>query len=380
MLPKFYQNCLESQLNPRQYRSIQILLYLLQNHKTVQIEKLSALFGLPIKYESRRRHIQRLLHLAQMSVKSLWFPLFKKILKQHYQKKKTCYVVIDRTQWRDRNIFMVSVVYKKRSLPIYWRILPKKGSSNFREQKALIKPILPLMKGYSFVVVGDREFGNIRLASWLDDKGIDYVLRTKSNKYIRGEGQDYQRINTIELAPGQSWYLAPVQLTKQKGFGKVALAGYRSKSKQLKQDEEGWYLLTNLGTTSAAIKAYKCRYGIEAMFKDCKTGGYNLEKCHANVKRLDSLILLITLAYSCAVLRGQKLKKMGIQSYISRLNELNRNTNRHSNFWVGLYGQAWICGMEFCRELVQELMQLTPNKLPFYQQGMRAMSLILSTL
>jgi hypothetical protein len=28
------------------------------------------------------------------------------------------------------------------------------------------------------------------------------------------------------------------------------------------------------------------------MFKDCKTGGYNLEKSHANNQRLNSLILL----------------------------------------------------------------------------------------
>jgi hypothetical protein len=36
----------------------------------------------------------------------------------------------------------------------------------------------------------------------------------------------------------------------------------------------------------AAVKAYSKRSGIEAMFKDCKTGGYNLEKCQASKKRL----------------------------------------------------------------------------------------------
>ena len=32
--------------------------------------------------------------------------------------------------------------------------------------------------------------------------------------------------------------------------------------------------------------------GIEAMFKDCKTGGYNLEGSKANVQGLTNLILL----------------------------------------------------------------------------------------
>jgi hypothetical protein len=47
-----------------------------------------------------------------------------------------------------------------------------------------------------------------------------------------------------------------------------------------------WYLLTNLGDLKQSIDTFKCRSGIEAMFKDCKTGGYNLEKSHANNQRL----------------------------------------------------------------------------------------------
>ena len=35
---------------------------------------------------------------------------------------------------------MVSVIWKKRALPIYWLLLNKKGSSNFYEQVATIKP------------------------------------------------------------------------------------------------------------------------------------------------------------------------------------------------------------------------------------------------
>ncbi len=37
------------------------------------------------------------------------------------------------------------------------------------------------------------------------------------------------------------------------------------------------------------------------MFKDCKSGGYNLEQCPGKDKRLLSLILLRAIAYTCAV-------------------------------------------------------------------------------
>ncbi|BAU64756.1 transposase IS4 family protein [Stanieria sp. NIES-3757] len=67
---------------------------------------------------------------------------------------------------------------------------------------------------------------------------------------------------------------------------------------------------------------------------------------------------------------------MGIQKYICRLKSARRTTRRHSNFWIGLYGGLWIKIYEFCHDLVEQLMRFTPNKLPFYQQDLRAKRLI----
>jgi hypothetical protein len=102
------------------------------------------------------------------------------------------------------------------------------------------------------------------------------------------------------------------------------------------------------------------------------------EKSHPNNQRLSSLILLIALAYSCALVQGQKIKAMGVQKYVGRLTECGRSIRRHSSFWIGLYGQCWVVGMEFCQDIIRELMRIRRNKLPSFQRGMRAMSLILS--
>ena len=67
---------------------------------------------------------------------------------------------------------------------------------------------------------------------------------------------------------------------------------------------------------------------------------------------------------------------MGIQKYVCRVKLATRKTRRHSNFWVGLYGGLWVETFEFCQQLVEQLMRLTPRKLPFYQQGLRAKMLI----
>jgi hypothetical protein len=49
MLPKFYQNCFQNLLTPAQYKMLEILIMLLQFHKTVTMEKLATVFPQPMK-------------------------------------------------------------------------------------------------------------------------------------------------------------------------------------------------------------------------------------------------------------------------------------------------------------------------------------------
>ena len=379
MLPEFYHKCLSQLLTSRQYATVRIIVLILQSYRTIQIEKLASLLPIPIKYQSRRRHIQRFLVLPQLTSKCIWFPIIKKWLKVNQNRKKVCYLAIDRTRWQERNLFMASLIKNKRGIPLNWMLLDKKGNSNIREQKRLLKSALRLLKGYQVIVIGDREFGNINLANWLSKQGCQYVLRTKSNKYIQLEKGDYQQLRSLGLKPGKSFYLEQVEFTKRSSMTRVNIAFYWSKITQGKSKNEGWYLINNLSNLQQTIKAYKKRMGIEAMFKDCKSGGDNLEKCQGNNKRLLSLILRSAIAYTCAVKNDQNIAFKGIKEYVCRLKEHQRQARRHSNFWLGLYGSLWVENFQMCHCWVEHLMILTPNKLPFYQQGIRAKKLILSS-
>ena len=378
MLPPFYQICFQKQLKQAEYLTLSIFIFLLQIKKQVSIESLATLMPYPILFESRRRGIQRFLKLPILNVENLWFPLIKYILRTKVNQQKELRVAIDRTQWRDKNIFVISLIFQRRALPLYWQILPKKGCSNIQEQKRLIRLILTLLKKYKFVIIGDREFGSVKLGKWLCDKNVRFVLRIQKGRYIEQAGKEYKRLSELGLMPGTSFYFRDVKVTKQTGFGKFDIAGYWKRRYQGHVEDEGWYLLTNVGTLKEAVATFRCRSGIEAMFKDCKTGGYNLEKSHACDDRLKTLILLIAFAYTCAIFQGDKIKRMGIQKYVGRLTESGRTVARHSSFWIGLSGQSWVLGIEYCQEIVVELMKIRPNKLPFFQKGMRAMSLIQS--
>jgi hypothetical protein len=63
---------------------------------------------------------------------------------------------------------------------LYWQILPKKGCSNIGEQKKLIQPIFLVFNKYKFLLIGDREFGSVKLAKWLSEKNVRFVLRILS--------------------------------------------------------------------------------------------------------------------------------------------------------------------------------------------------------
>jgi hypothetical protein len=81
MLTELYRTRLKNQLSSAQLLTLEILVWLLQVHKQVKIERLAAHFPLPILFESRRRHLQRFLKLSVLSIPIIWFPIIEAIIK-----------------------------------------------------------------------------------------------------------------------------------------------------------------------------------------------------------------------------------------------------------------------------------------------------------
>ncbi|MDJ0731234.1 MAG: hypothetical protein QNJ33_14705 [Crocosphaera sp.] len=113
----FYQDYLENALSKSKFLLLRILVWLLQVHKQVRIERLAAYLPIPILYQSRRKKIQRFLVEPCLSLVLFWFPLIKLI--------------------------------------------------NVKEQIALIRPVLKLLSDYELLILGDREFHGVELSYWL---------------------------------------------------------------------------------------------------------------------------------------------------------------------------------------------------------------------
>lgn len=100
----------------------------------------------------------------------------------------------------------------------------------------------------------------------------------------------------------------------------------------------------------------------------------------SNPNRLIRLIFLIALAMTGAWLQGERTVLQRQQSYVCRLQEKGRTRKRHSNFWIGLYGQNWLQAFDECQVWVEELITSIRNKQSFYQRGLKALSLIQQAL
>ena len=123
------------------YLTLEILLLLIQAHRQVKLSTLASLFSQPIQNPSRKRYLQRFLSLPKLCVKLLWFPLIKLWISQaeigdginreqrRYLKKNKhqtygyWLIAIDRTQWKGRNVLMITLAWGTHALPLYWEVL-----------------------------------------------------------------------------------------------------------------------------------------------------------------------------------------------------------------------------------------------------------------
>ena len=218
---------------------------------------------------------------------------------------------------------VVSLIYDKRAIPIYIQILNKQGSNNLEEQKQVLEPVVQLLRDYTIVTLGDREFCSVKLGNWLQEQAVSFALRLKENENIQ-QDSDFIKLSELDLKPGTNLFVEGVSITKQKRFGLFNIAGKWQRKYRGWVADEGWFILTNLGSLEDTINACRKRFDIAEMFRDFKSGSYHLEDTRVNGDRLIGLLVILTLAYSIATIDGKALKKMGLQKSIGQVQEKGR--------------------------------------------------------
>jgi hypothetical protein len=257
------------------------------------------------KKESRVKKFHRWIKNKRISAQVYFLPYVDALLRSLAEARPLLLAMDGSEVGRGCLTLMISVIYKKRALPIAW-IVVEGSKGHFPEEIhiQLVEQVCHIVPaGADVIFVGDGEFDGIELQSTVDGHGWAYVCRTAKNAQLGAEGEHFG-FEEIGVQPGECLGLPNVTFTLEDYGPILAIAwwetGYR----------DPIYLITNMDLEGEACYWYSKRYRIETFFSDQKSRGFNLDKSHiSDPMRLARLMIAACLAYIWIVYLGVVAKR-----------------------------------------------------------------------
>lgn len=215
-------------------------------------------------------------------------------------KKGELIFVIDGTQIGNHTALMISVLWKKRSIPIIWT-LRKGEKGHFAEEMHvdLVKELAKIVpSNCRCVFLGDGEFDGFELRKECLKHKWEFVLRTIKNRKIT-LFEENARADEIYPFPGEQQWLIPDAVD---GINLVCWHNPRY--------ESPIFLLTNMDLGEMACIYYQRRFEIENMFKRMKSQGYKIDKTQMQqTDRINRLIMIACASYILLSELGRFIKE-----------------------------------------------------------------------
>jgi len=213
---------------------------------------------------------------------------------------------------------MLSVVYRKRALPLAWLVAQgNKGHFSEGNHITLIEQVREIIPEDADVMfLGDGEFDGINLLAKVDSYGWKYVCRTAKDTIITQDSETFT-FQELQVQPGGRITLLSVAIT-QKHYGPVQAVAWWDE-----EYEDPIYLVSNLSIHESIHKDpcdwYSLRFCIETLFSDQKSRGFHLHKSHlSDPDRLAQLMIAACLAYIWIIYLGNLSIQQGWSKIIHR--------------------------------------------------------------
>lgn len=267
---------------------------------------------------SRERWLRRLLDAPYMRQEFVYAPLVRQVLAS-YQVSRL-HVLMDRSSLvaGQTDLLSVSLMYRKRALPLVWEVMPT-GMSGYERQRTLLErcqSLLPRMQ--QIIFHGDNEFGGIPLLIYIRQMGWEAMVGQNGKNCFHYGKNDWQAFDQLPVKRGRNLYLQDVYLTKEHNYGKLNVAAfYHPRFKNKRRQSDLRYLATTLPITPHLLVTGKARWGIECQFKDFKSAGWQIDcTLIRDRNRLEALLNLLSIAYLWATCLGRWLCKTGKRSLV----------------------------------------------------------------
>jgi hypothetical protein len=266
--------------------------------RSVQLWEIAVWIPWDIQLTSGVRRFERWLADPQVQVAELFEPFV--LAMQATLGNETVYLILDCTQVGPRcRTLLASLAYHETVLPLGWQsIRGKKGHVSGAFQKALLIRIQPYLKAYQHIIVlGDAEYCNETVITWVQQQGWDFVFHTRESNLVRiTDDPAWQPIAALvdssELRPGQVRHWEPVCFTQEH-----RLAGLTLTIQWGVGEKEPLCLISNLPSSAQPHEVYERRFWIETLFGSCKSRGFGLARTHLTIpEQIDRLILAIAIA------------------------------------------------------------------------------------
>ncbi len=283
------------------------------------------------KRQSRIRRYERFLANEKVEPKTYFLPYVETLLAR--LPPEPLILVMDASEvGRGCMALVVSVVYKKRALPLCWLVVTgSKGHLGDVLHQKLFAEVKALLSSEREVVfLGDGEFNGSGLLSAVEAQGWQYVCRLPKNTLVREAGEEVRySLAWLGVERGHVCELPDVFFTKQ-DIGPVTIVA------AWHQDYDApLYLVTNLPLWQEAYRYYKHRFRIETFFSDQKSRGFFLCRSHlSDPKRLERLMLATCLAYIWMVCLGAAVLENGKLPLLHRTKRCDLSLFQIGLLWI----------------------------------------------
>lgn len=340
-------NVIDSQLD-----SLSLAIVGLVQSMSSQMAKIARAMPLDTSAQAKQQRLRRLLDNERLTQTDHYHPIVKQAL--HGLVRQRVQLLIDRVMIGEQhNILVVSVGFRRRSIPLIWKALNHNGSSNLSEQQELIRAAVALLPdGVRISVHGDSEFRSQELFGWLRTHDYDAMMGLDGRVWVYETTESSEvgqpLVKRVAALPAQAQsgrkrkhrtsevtYLADVYVHKEQRNGPVNIIAW------WERDDDGKVVLhavmTNLSATARTKALGKRRMWIETVFRDWQSGGFHLDQTGiSDRERLARLLIVMAIAYLWLVSIGRWVVKRGYR----RL--LDDGTARNWHFSLFQLGVGWL--------------------------------------
>jgi uncharacterized protein (DUF1778 family) len=227
---------------------------------------------------------------------------------------------LDWTSEGAQHLLIASVRVGGRAIPLYWRAYHdselKARMTRYEQEfvRLLCDEVLRGVARRRLIVTADRWFADVDLLDLLDEMGVSYVIRTKSNYKVLLDGRWRKlgslrwRGNQRRRAWGRLWYT-------ETSPRRVFLA--QARARDAKGQWGVWHLLSNRPLSALRMsREYALRFTCEEGFRDSKRllgfaqARVKCLKAWARMFALVAIALLMLTRMGCVLLERAKCEQL----------------------------------------------------------------------